>query len=144
MAKQTQYEVLFKQDGRWEINSQHQESEEENAIQEAKDLEKLKHIEDVKVIREVCDPKEGTSKEFDVYRPGKKKYRPPSKYPKKEPEDVETPKSKTFSKNKRKGPTLHYTLMNIIVVCTVSIFIVAIFTWFTSKHFFEMIKLFFQ
>jgi hypothetical protein len=144
MAKQTQYEVLFKQDGRWEINSQHLESEEEDAIKEAKDLEKLNHIEDVKVIREVFDPKEGTSKEFDVYTPGKKKYRPPSKYPKKASEDVETPKKKTFSSNKRKGPSLHYTLMNIIVVCSFSIFLVAVFTWFTSKHFLEVIGLIFQ
>ena len=139
MADKTQYEVLFKQNGRWEINSQHQESEEEDAITEAKYLEGQKHIEDVKVIREVFDPKEGTSKEFDVYRPGKKKYRPPSKFPKKELEELEKPKKKTVSRIKRKGPSLHYTLMNIVIVSIFSMFIIAAFIWFTSKHFLAML-----
>ena len=140
MANKIQYEVLFKQNGRWEINSQFQESEEEDAITEAKHLERQSHIEDVRVIREVFDPKEGTSKEFDVYRPGKKKYRPPSKYPKKPVKDHETPRKKTLSRIRRKGPSLHYTLMNIIIVCIFSMFIIAAFIWFAGKHFLEMIK----
>ena len=139
MKNKTQYEVLFKQNGRWEINSQYQASEEDEAIEEAKYLEGQKHIEDVKVIREVFDIKEGTSEEFDVYRPGKKKYRPPSKYPKENLEDPETPKKKTFARMKRKGPSLHYTLMNIVVVCLLCMFIIAVLIWFTGKHFWEWV-----
>lgn len=96
MAQQTQYEVLSKQNGRWEINSQYQASGEDEAVKEAKSLEGLKHIEDVKVIREVFDPEEGTSKEYNVYQPGKKKYRPPHKFPKKKPQKHESRAQETL------------------------------------------------
>ena len=139
MSDKTQYEVLLKQNGRWEINSQYQASEEEDAITEAKYLEGQKHIEDVKVIREVFDPKKGTSKEYEVYRPGKKKYRPPRKFPKTDLETTETHK-KTPTKMKRRGPSVHYTLMNIVIVSIFGMFIVASFIWFAGKHFLRMIN----
>lgn len=140
MTKKTQYEVLSKQNGRWEINNQYPASGEDDAIKEAKALEELKHIKDVKVIREVFDPEEGTSKEYSVYQPGKKKYRPPRRFPKESPENKKTPQKKTFFETKRKGRSLHYTLMNIIVVFSFSIFIIAAFTWFASKHIIEMFE----
>ena len=71
MALQTHYEVLVKQDGRWEINSRHRASEKDKAIEIAKSLEVQKDIESVKVLREVFDPKEGTSKESTLYTPGR-------------------------------------------------------------------------
>jgi hypothetical protein len=138
MAQKTQYEVLVKQNGHWEIINQYQALEEDEAIREAKSFEVQKHIEDVKVIREIFDPEEGTSKEHNVYQPGKKKYRPPHKFPKKNLKSRAIQQKKTSYKVKIKGPSLHYTLMNIILVCSFSIFIVAIITWFTSKHIFEM------
>ena len=140
MAKHTQYEVLVKQSGHWEIISQYQAAEEDEAIEEAKSLEVQKHIEDVKVIREIFDPEEVTSKEYNVYQPGKKKYRPPHKFPKKSPKSTEIQHKKTFSDIKKKGRSLHYTLMNVTVICSFSIFIVALLTWFTSMHIVEMIE----
>ena len=71
MAHQTHYDVLVKQDGRWEFNSSHQASEKDKAIEIAKSLEVQKDIESVKVSREVFDPKEGTLKETTVYTPGR-------------------------------------------------------------------------
>jgi hypothetical protein len=139
MAQKTQYEVLVKQNGHWEIISQYQASEEGEAIKEAKSLEVQKHFEDVKVIREIFDQEEVTSKEYNVYQPGKKKYRPPHKFPKKSPKNTEIQHKKTFSDIKKEGRSLHYTLMNIIVVCSFSIFIIAMFIWFTSMHIVEMI-----
>lgn len=137
MAKQTQYEVLTKQNGRWEINSQYAESEEDEAIMEAKSLEGLKHVEDVKVIREFFDSNEGTSREYNVYQPGKKKYRPPHKFPKKSLKNKKNSHKKIFFETKRKGRSLHYTLMNIIVICICSVFIVATISWFVSRHIVE-------
>jgi hypothetical protein len=140
MTKQIQYEVLSKQNGRWEINSQYPKSKEDVAIKEAKSLQELKHVEDVKVVREVFDPKEGISREYIVYQPSKKKYRPPRKFPKESLENKKTTQmKKVYSETKRKGHSLHYTLMNIIVVCSFSIFIIASFTWFASGH---IIKIF--
>jgi hypothetical protein len=137
MAQKTQYEVLVKQKGYWEIISQYQASEEDEAIKEAKSFEVLKHIEDVKVIREIFDPEDGIFKEYNVYQPGKKKYRPPHKFPKKSLKSRVIQK-KPLSKIIKKGPSLPYTLMNIIVVCSFSIFVVAMITWFTSKHILRM------
>ena len=71
MVQQIQYEVLVKQDGRWGFNSSHQASEKDKAIEIAKSLEVQKDIESVKVLREVFDPEEGTSKESTVYTPGR-------------------------------------------------------------------------
>ena len=134
MANQTQYEVLSKQNGRWEINNQYHASEEDEAIKEAKSLEELNHIEDVKVIREVFYPEEGISREYNIYQPSKKKYRPPSKFPKKNPIKEKASHEKVLLKNIKRGPSLHNTLINIILVCGFSIFAVAAFTWFASKH----------
>ena len=144
MAQKTQYEVLVKQNGYWEIINQYQASEEDEAINEAKSFEVQKHIEDVKVICEIFDTEEGTSKEHKVYQPGKKKYRPPHKFPKKNLKSRAIQQKKTSYKVKIKGPSLHYTLMNIILVCSFSIFIVAIITWFTSKHILEMFSSIFK
>ena len=75
MDHETHYEVLVMQNGRWEISSRHQASEEDEAVEVAKSLDAQKHIESVKVIREVFDPEEGTSKEYNVYTSGQKNYR---------------------------------------------------------------------
>ena len=69
-----------------------------------------------------------------VYQPSKKKYRPPSKFPKKNPIKEKASHEKVLLKNIKRGPSLHNTLINIILVCGFSIFAVAAFTWFASKH----------
>ena len=138
MVQKIQYEVLVKQNGYWEIINLYQASEEDEAIKEAKSFEVQKHIEDVKVIREIFDNEEGTSKDINVYQPGKKKYRPPQKFPKESLKSRATQQNNTLSKIKKDGPSLHYTLMNIIVVCSFSIFIIAMISWFTSKHILEV------
>ena len=112
MAHQTHYEVLVKQNGRWEIHGRHSSSEKDQAIEEAKALDGQKHIQGVKVIQEIFDPDEGTSKEYNVYAPGQKKYQPPRKQTKKKSEeeteeDATSPSSKNRKniKNKKKKST---------------------------------------
>ena len=48
-----------------------QDLKKDKAIEIAKSLEVQKDIESVKVLREVFDPEEGTSKESTVYTPGR-------------------------------------------------------------------------
>ena len=59
MAHQTHYEVHVKQNGRWEIHARHSAGEKELAIDEAKSMDAMKHIQAVKVIQEIFDPEEG-------------------------------------------------------------------------------------
>ena len=90
MVRQTHYEVLVKQNGRWEIHGRHQASGKEAAIEEAKALDGQTHIERVKVIQGIFDAEEGTSKEYNVYAPGQKKYQPPRKSSKKNPKTAKS------------------------------------------------------
>ena len=71
MTHEIHYDVFVKEDGRWEINSSHQASEEDKAVEIAKSLDAQRNIESVKVIREVFDPEEGTTKTSTIYTPGR-------------------------------------------------------------------------
>ncbi len=137
MAHQTHYEVHVKQNGRWEIHGRHTQAEKEQAIEEAKSLDGQKHIQAVKVIQESYDPEDGSSKEYNVYAPGQKKYQPPRKQSKKDvarEAEVEaaTASAKKGKKSAKKGRSLAGILMSIALISGFSTVVSAMFTWFTS------------
>jgi len=132
MAHQTHYEVLVKQNGRWEIHGRFQASEKETAIEEAKALDGQKHIDSVKVIQEIFDPEEGTSKEYNVYAPGQKKYQPPRKSSKKKTEESESQQKRPTLSKKKPGRSLSRILLNIAMISGFSAIVGALFTFFTS------------
>ena len=136
MAHQTHYEVLVKQNGRWEIHGRHTQAEKEQAIEEAKSLDGQKHIQAVKVIQEIYDPEDGSSKEYNVYAPGQKKYQPPRKKTKKDIEKEEAEEeTKTVAKRLKKpvkGRSLVSILMSIALISGFSTIVGALFTWFTG------------
>jgi hypothetical protein len=147
MAHQTHYEVLVKQNGRWEIHGRHSSSEKDQAIEEAKALDGQKHIQGVKVIQEIFDPDEGTSKEYNVYAPGQKKYQPPRKQTKKKSEeeteeDATSPSSKNRKniKNKKKKSTKSFVsiVLSIAMISGFSTVVGALFTWFTGMYLADM------
>ncbi len=139
MAHQTHYEVLVKQNGRWEIHGRHSASEKEQAIEEAKALDGQKHIQGVKVIQEIFDPEEGTSKEYNVYAPGQKKYQPPRKKKKtdegEKAEEVSPAVNRNRkSKKKKSGRSLVSILLSIALISGFSSIVGALFTWFTGMY----------
>ncbi len=145
MAHQTHYEVLVKQNGRWEIHGRHGQGEKEQAIEEAKALDGQKHIQGVKVIQEIFDPDEGTSKEYNVYAPGQKKYQPPRKHAKKSPEAADedgdvSPVGSKNGKNKKKknSRSLVSILLSIAMISAFSMVVGALFTWFTGMYLADM------
>ncbi len=136
MAHQTHYEVHVKQNGRWEIHGRHTQAEKEQAIEEAKSLDGQKHIQAVKVIQEIYDPDDGSSKEYNVYAPGQKKYQPPRKPSKKDAardeEEVAAASARKGKKPAKKGRSLTGILMSIALISGFSTVVSALFTWFTS------------
>ena len=70
MSRNITYEVLVQQGSRWEIHARHPSSKRDDAINEAKNLEKLPYISAVKVIKETYDPQEGVADESTVYKTG--------------------------------------------------------------------------
>ena len=136
MAHQTHYEVHVKQNGRWEIHGRHTQAEKEQAIEEAKSLDGQKHIQAVKVIQEIYDPEDCSSKEYNVYAPGQKKYQPPRKKTKKDIEKEEAEEeTKTVAKRLKKpvkGRSLVSILMSIALISGFSTIVGALFTWFTG------------
>jgi hypothetical protein len=137
MAHQTHYEVQVKQNGRWEIHGRYSQAEKEHAIEEAKSLDGMKHIQSVKVIQEIYDPDEGTSKEYNVYSPGQKKYHPPQKKTKKqsgEGADVEV--DDVTSKKKKPNParSIVSILISIAMISGFSTVVGALFTWFVGMY----------
>ncbi|MBC8269952.1 MAG: hypothetical protein H8E36_14500 [Rhodospirillaceae bacterium] len=136
MAHQTHYEVHVKQNGRWEIHGRHSQAEKEQAIEEAKSLDGQKHIQAVKVIQEIYDPEEGSSKEYNVYAPGQKKYQPPRKKTKKdiarEEEEAASTAARSIRKPQKSGRSLVSILMSIALISAFSTIVGALFTWFTG------------
>jgi len=134
MTHQTHYEVHVKQNGRWEIHGRHTQSEKEQAIEEAKALDGQKHIQAVKVIQEIYDPEDGSSKEYNVYAPGQKKYQPPVKAKKKvsEVEEVEAADRPKKGKKAKSGRSLTSIIMSIALISAFSTIVGALFTWFTG------------
>ncbi len=134
MTHQTHYEVLVKQDGRWEIHARYSQSDKEQAIEEAKALNGQKHIQSIKVIQEIYDPEQGTSKEYNIYAPGQKKYHPPrSSTEKPSEEKVEEKADATKHKKKQKS---HRSFTSILILIALisgfSAIVGAIFTWFVG------------
>ena len=68
MAKQTNYEVHVYQGGRWSIHARFDSGEKDEAIEEAKSLEVIPGITEVKVIREIFDTVDGSNMDFVIYR----------------------------------------------------------------------------
>ncbi|NQU59194.1 MAG: hypothetical protein HQ513_18340 [Rhodospirillales bacterium] len=134
MAHQTHYEVHVKQNGRWEIHGRHQQAEKEQAIEEAKALDGQKHIQAVKVIQEIYDPDDGSSKEYNVYAPGQKKYQPPRKSGKKDAakDDEKGDAVARRPKKAKSGRTMVSILLSIALISGFSAIVGALFTWFTS------------
>ena len=61
------YEVYVRKDGRWTIEARHDANEKDAAIGEAKQLQKLGHLEAVKVVRETYDNNNKRIREKIVY-----------------------------------------------------------------------------
>jgi len=68
MAKNINFEVQIMQGGRWTIHARFPASQREQAIEEAKQLDKSNIGGGVRVIRDVYDSDTGTSSEFTVYK----------------------------------------------------------------------------
>jgi cation transport ATPase len=138
MAHQTHYEVHVKQNGRWEIHGRHTQADKEQAIEEAKALDGQKHIQAVKVIQEIYDPEDGSSKEYNVYAPGQKKYQPPRKKSKTEKaKEVDAEEARAVVERRKKkqaksGRSLTTILMTIALISGFSTVVGAMFTFFTS------------
>jgi len=136
MAHTTHYEVHVKQNGRWEIHARYSATEKEASIEEAKSLDALKHIESVKVIQEIYDMDDGTSKEYNVYAPGQKKYRPPSRTAAKQSSSADN-RSGAAAKGKstqKPKASLSFTalIMRMLAITLFSTIVGGLFTWFTS------------
>ncbi len=140
MAHQTHYEVLVKQNGRWEIYGRHSAAEKDQAIEEAKALDGQKHVQGVKVIQEIYDPEDGSSKEYNVYAPGQKKYQPPRKKTpgkgkKTSAQQKENGKNSSPGNRKKKkkktARSLTSIILNIAMISGFSFVVGALFTWFT-------------
>ncbi|MBT6407551.1 MAG: hypothetical protein HOK06_08095, partial [Rhodospirillaceae bacterium] len=72
MTRHITYEIHVSQKGRWEIHARHESSGMDEAIEEARSLDMLASVDEVKVVREVYDDDSGNTKEYNVYRtPGK-------------------------------------------------------------------------
>jgi len=72
MATQVSLEIHVKQKGRWEIHARHPSSAKNAAIEEAKNLDQISSIDEVRVIRETYDSESGDTWEKTIYRtPGK-------------------------------------------------------------------------
>jgi len=140
MAHETHYEVHVKQGGRWEIHARHESTEKEHAIEEAKALNTLKHIQAVKVIQEIYDPEQGLSNEYNVYTSGDAKHPPKrngfkdtSKKGKKKSTRDGDPVRKEL-KVKKSKPRIPFSvvLLRMSGIITFSIIVGSMFTWFTS------------
>jgi len=136
MAHTTHYEVHVKQNGRWEIHARFTATEKEASIEEAKSLDTMKHIESVKVIQEIYDLDDGTSKEYNVYAPGQKKYRPPSKATATQSSSAGNASgAASRGKSSRKAkPSLTFSALiwRMLAITVFSTIVGGLFTWFIS------------
>ncbi len=136
MAHTTHYEVHVKHKGRWEIHARYTATEKEAAIEEAKNLDGQKHVESVKVIQEIYDLDDGTSKEYNVYAPGQQKYRPPARPSARKSataKDDSGAASKTRSAGKpQQSPTFTALIWRILAISVFSAIVGGLFTWFVS------------
>ena len=133
MAHTTHYEIHVKQKGRWEIHARYSASEKEASIEEAKNLDTLKHIDSVKVIQEIYNPDDGTSKEYNVYAPGQKKRHPAGRAPsaKKTP-DQEAGRSASSRKKEKPRDSFSGLILKILAITVFGSVIGGLFTWFVS------------
>lgn len=144
MTHQTHYEVLVKQNGRWQIHGRFSHTQKDQAIEEAKTLDAQKHVDSVKVIQEIFDPEEGTSKEYNVYSPGQKKYHPPSRKKKNPSENPEAtsglkPGNRSDATEEDKKPPRSFVniLLSIVMISGFSTVVAGLFTWFTGMYLVE-------
>ena len=68
MAIQSNIEIMVQQGERWIIHARLPVTRKDEAIEEAKTLERTPGIGAVKVIKDVYDPKQGTSTEYIIYK----------------------------------------------------------------------------
>ncbi|HER26214.1 MAG TPA: hypothetical protein ENI69_03805 [Rhodospirillales bacterium] len=96
----------------------------------------MKHIEAVKVIQEIYDADQGISKEYNVYAPGQKKYRPPNIAAKKRTDAAAKEKSQATSDKSasagRQKSSLSFTALiwRILAITVFSTIVGSLFTWF--------------
>lgn len=76
-ARMLSFEVYFLQKGRWQIHARFKGLQKDEAIEEAKQLDRAGHIEAVCVLRESVDPVQKTSSESVVYHSPTLKTKPP-------------------------------------------------------------------
>ena len=74
------YEVLVKQGNRWEIHARYPKKKKSTAITDAKSLEALSTVNEVKVVLDSYDAKEGKSVEITVYPKKKRKTESPAPF----------------------------------------------------------------
>jgi len=136
MAQTTNYEVHVRQNGRWEIHARFSADEKEDAIEEAKSLDALKHIQSVKVIQEIYNPDDGTAKEINVYSPGQRKHRPAGKSSAAPPEEqTARPDTASAGESPKKKPVRLSFSALIVRILTITLFsgvVGGLFTWFVS------------
>jgi adenylate cyclase len=70
MARQTHYEIHVEQKGRWTIHARYTARQKDEALDEARELDAMGHIDTVKVIREVFNDETGGSEEYTIYKTG--------------------------------------------------------------------------
>lgn len=131
------YEVLVRQKGRWEIHARHDDGEKEAAINEAKILDGQKHVEGVKVIQEVYNPEDGTSREFNVYTPGqtqasRRRSRPQGQKGKPHKHGAESDLDLTKIKVPKTQRSFSSLILRMIGIASFSAVIGGLFTFFGS------------
>ncbi len=73
------FEVMVRQNGRWEIHARYPKTKQDIAVRDAQSLESISTIEEVRVVRESYDSNSGMSVEATVYPKPKDKPRAPKK-----------------------------------------------------------------
>ena len=68
MAKEITFEIYIQQGGRWLLEARFNNSQKDQAIEEARQIEKQSKLESVKVVREVYDDDNNLIKEQIVYQ----------------------------------------------------------------------------
>ncbi len=68
MSRYTQIEVQVQQNDRWSIHAQYPVNKKDDAVSEARKIEKTPGFDAVKVIKEVYDSREGFHREYTIYK----------------------------------------------------------------------------
>ncbi len=150
MRRQTHFEVHVLQSGQWSVHAQFDGSQKEAALEEGKSLSRQSGIGDVKVIREVYDPNEGSYEDYTIYRSSDSKAKTGRDYAKgEEPTgpasydayddgdyadfDYDEGGGRGRKKKKKKGTKVTTILVKLLLVTLFSICLAALFTVMASS-----------